>query len=131
MECISLNCISSLKAKTDLLQNFSQVDLMVCINVIEYTSWRFTEKFWNFARDIVALQGSVFIYSKFLTEDEIDPNKERHDIEQLDQRVKYLCPGNGVRKLGAFVREASKNQFIVSRSFKMKRGHHGILFKKL
>lgn len=130
MKCISLNCLSLEKAKTGLHQTFSQVDLMVCINVIAYTSWRFTEKFWNFANEIVKPQGSVFVYSVFWTEDETD-NKERHEfIEQLDQRVKDLCPGNGVRRLRTFVGEANKNQFDVSQSINMKRNHHGIFFKR-
>lgn len=131
MKCIGLNCLSLEKAKEALPEDFSQVNMMVCINVTAYTSWRSTEKFWNFARDTVAPQGLVFIYSVFLTDDNTGDKERNIIIEQLDQRVKYLCPGNGVRRLGNFVQEASKNQFTVSQSVIMQRGYHGILFRRV
>merc|ERR1719491_313073 len=131
MQCIDLNCLSLEKSEKALPENLSQVDMMGCINVMAYTSWRFTEKFWDFARDTVAPQGLVFIYSVFLTDDDTS-NKERNDfVKQLDQRVKCMCPANGVSRLRNFVYEANKNQFTASQSVTMKRGHYGILFTRV
>ena len=125
-EAFKFNVLYYEKAFKELDNKWRSVDVLVALNVIQYTPFRFVENMFKAAKEVVKLFGYVFVYGPFRVDGQLAPDQELQDVN-----IRKLSAKLGIRDLEDVVAIAGQYTFQLELKFDLEGGNIALIFKKI
>ncbi|GMI15773.1 hypothetical protein TrVE_jg4339 [Triparma verrucosa] len=108
-----------------LEQKWRAVDVMVAMNVIQYTPFRFVENMFRCANEVVKPFGTLFLYGPFRVEGVLSRDQEMADVNLRKLSAKF-----GIRDLEDVVAIAGEHMFQLELKFDLDGENIAVVFRK-